>query len=489
MDITKLSFVVRRRSSWEVFDLTTLMVKANFLSMLQIVTLLYIPIAGFLWLLFSAETASLILWWLKPLLERPLLDFLAKKSLSQSTTAWSCIKSIRSLSLLDIVSMLTINRFSPNRAYLAAIDQLERLKGNAKSSRKRVLLHKSTHKQTFWMLFCVHVELLIAAVLLLAVYNFIPQGVNVDEQFIMTSVMNGGFDNVYYLTYLIAIQIMALYYVTGGFLAYINTRVHLEGWDLELAFKQIASRVSKASVLVAILLFTGIADVSPVRAEEPVKQEAENPTRLEVEKIYQEHELIEVKSIWQPIPKEADKKSNSDPAWLKSLLGAILGLGKLIGYVFWIIVIALIIWVAIKLYHFRKGRSYNPALVSDKKPEVNIPTLFADIIDQNWPDDLLQAAQDANKNNSPREALAYILRFSLLLAQRHSPINILPSMTEKECEKLLLNVLPEGYHLYYRKLFTAWVQQAWAHKAASEEQISELIVFFRKVEHAGGNDE
>ncbi|MEI6895716.1 MAG: hypothetical protein V5789_14050 [Colwellia sp.] len=503
MDITKLSFTPRKRTPWEVFDLTQLMVLTNFVPLMKIVILLYTPLGLILWGIFSAETASLMIWWLKPLLERPLLDFLSKRSFSQPTSAWSCIKSIRYLSKTDIFTMLTIHRFSPNRAYFSSIEQLEKLKGNVKKSRKSVLFHHGKHKQTFWMLFCVHVEFLFTLLLIAVVFNFIPQGVTLDDQFIMSSLINGSFEQIYFCSYLIAIQLIAPYFVTGGFLAYLNTRVNLEAWDIELAFKQIANKIGKTVLTATVMIFSYCVDIPAVTATDfqpdyRQTQESNNKlstveaTRLQVTKIYQDNELIEKSLRWQAVTKEPEEPQNNlNLNWLDNLIKVIASLESFIGYISWFLVIALIVWGAIKLYIMKTEGRLNFGVEPIKKTvqESKTSSFFTNITSPNWPDDLLFAAEQASIENKFREALTYILRFSLLLAEQHSPVTIHPSMTERECEKALMNALPNNCHTQYRQLFSVWIQQAWAHKKASKHQIDELILAFRAIEAVGINNE
>lgn len=505
MDITKLSFIPRRRTAWEVFDLTQIVVRTNFWGMMKIVALLYTPLGLALWAIFSAETASYIIWWLKPVLERPLLDFLAKNTFSQPASAWSCISSLKKLSVTDVFTSLTINRFSPNRAYLSPITQLEKLKGSDKRSRKNILLFNGQHRQTFWMIFCVHIEMLFTFLLVAIFINFIPQGVAFDDQFNMSNMANSGFAQIYFLSYLLTIQVIAPYFVTGGFLGYLNTRVNIEAWDIELAFKQIANKVAKISkVAVVALLFTfsfyidsPVATAAESASITSQTQIQKNPpsqaltplevTKKSVDSIYQEHALIEKSTFWKPVIEENEEDTSWDLRWLKNLFSAVAGLESVVGYLFWLIVISLTIWVVYKIYAMRGLGRFNlakaPSTTKQKRTESS--TFFTTISHSNWPDDLLLAAQKASDALQFREALTYILRFSLLWAEKHSSIIITSSMTEKECEAALMVALPKSYHTQYQQLFSTWIQQAWAHKKASKHQVDELITTFRETDAKG----
>ncbi len=485
MELNKLAFVAQPRSPWQVFDLTQLVVKQNFFSLVKIYLATMLPIALVSLLCFSISTTSLLVWWCKPLFERPLLTYLSKQCFHQPCTTWQALKSLKQLGIVNIIKMLTLYRFSPNRAYLSPVEQLEKQAGIAAISRKNLLKTRIKHKQTLWMLLCVHLEMLLTLVLLLIAFNFVPAGISFDSQFFQNALSNHTAELIYLISYLISITIIAPYFVTGGFLMYLNARIQLEAWDIELTFKRIASRFSSVAVLAFILVLT-MTTPQPSYATEMTQTSNDYSEKLQkikadVESIYEENQLIEKQTTWKPITKE---EQTDLPSWLKTIkafFALLAKLGPLLGYLMWIIVGFLVYWVVKQLY-LSRGKwfsRYVQTTSTDNAPQ--LPLFFADAPQQHWPDDLLAAAKQALAKEHYRQALMYLLNFALQLAEQKSAFHCQKSMTEKECEQALLAVLPNEQHPLYQHLFLCWIQQAWAHKKVTHQQIKQLIDDFTQL--------
>ena len=511
MDIAKLFFNARQRNAWQVFDLTQLVVKHHFVQLMLIVVCLYLPIIILLTLIFSASTASLIVWWLKPLLERPLLDFLSKRSFYQPTTTWSSILSIKKLKVIDIISMLTIRRFSPYRAYLAPIEQLELLEGKERSKRKNTLLNRNDHKQTFWLIFCLHIEVLVTMLFMLVVYNFIPQGISIDDQFFTSGTAFYQLELLYSCCLMVALMLITPFYVTGGFLGYLNSRIDMEGWDLELIFKGIAARFRHiaAALIIGIFSFTlpapplaaqevsaeqtAIEKIDALEAENTVIEEVLNERniaiRKEVDDIYEQHQLIEIASVWVPDNENKNKDFNLD--WLKNFFIGLAAISNIAAYLIWLLLAALIVWIIYKLYQAGgfKWLKFSGQKSKAIEKVVEIPTFLSSIDHSEGPKDLLKAAQVANSEHAYRTALMYLLKYAFIYAQNFSSVLITKSMSEKECETALLKALPTLLHKHYQHLFRLWIQQAWAHKDVTQQQVEEVITAFYAMKPEQANNE
>jgi hypothetical protein len=488
MELNKLAFTTQPRTAWQVLDLTQLFVRENFFSLVTIYLLTLLPIALISIISFSFSSASLIIWWFKPLFERPLLTYLSKRCFHQPCTVWQAIGSLKQLGIGTIIKMLTIYRFSPNRAYLSAVEQLEKQKGLSAVSRKNLLKSRIDHKQTLWMLLCVHLEMLLTLILLLIIFNFIPAGISFDSQFLQSSLNSQSAEIIYFTCYLISIALIAPYFVTGGFLMYLNARIIIEAWDIELIFKGITARLSSINTLMLplILLFTlsltspkpGYANTKAIETHTKSAQQI----KAQVEEIYQQHHLIEKKTTWKP--RNENKTSQSLPSWLakiKNFFNLLASISPFIGYLMWIIVAILALWLAKQLYKYRRRFFISPTKKPEKLKPIDLPVFFAEVKQESLPKDLLVAAEQALQQQEYRQSLRYLLWFALQLAEKNSLFTCHKSMTEKECEQALLAVLPAKQHNTYRQLFLYWIQQAWAHKALTEPQIRQLIVDFKQL--------
>ena len=146
MQLNQLQFVARSRRAYEVFDLAVLMYRQHLWRLMLIYALLLTPILVISLLLLPIYWVGVVLWWLKPLLERPLLHYLSKAAFGQPASLIECLASLKQLNWLSMLLKLTVFRFSPYRAFYAAIDQLEGLTGAPASQRKRLLNHSDNPK-------------------------------------------------------------------------------------------------------------------------------------------------------------------------------------------------------------------------------------------------------------------------------------------------------------------------------------------------------
>ena len=106
---------------------------------------------------------------------------MSKAVFSQPTSIKSSIRVIKQLKFKDMLAHLTVFRLSPNRAFLAPVEQLERLSAERKQKRKQVLFATSKPKQTLWMLFCVHFEFIVLMGLSAFSIALIPNSFSLEE--------------------------------------------------------------------------------------------------------------------------------------------------------------------------------------------------------------------------------------------------------------------------------------------------------------------
>ncbi|GLR71997.1 hypothetical protein [Agaribacter marinus] len=499
MELKHLRFVAKYRSPWQVFDLSQLVVRPCYWALFKIYTVLVFPLAITLYFLLPTEYASIILWWLKPVFERPLLHYLSQYSFGIHPSLSDCLKSLKHLRIKSILLMLTVHRLSPNRAFLAAVDQLERQDGQKAKQRKDVLTARTHTKQTWWTLFCLHIEMLIVSVLFVALYSLIPQGVHIDTEFLYENVNTALVQSLYFLFYVFAISLVAPYFTTGGFLMYLNSRIQLEAWDIELTFKKI---VSKFSSLLIVILFSSIVflpskqsiaakdDSTPLANQETTQPltaaDATYTTQLRqiVQDTYEEHAIIEKTIAWEPVTKQSDS-DNDLPQWVKDLI-ALFGNSKEMSsstsLIIWCLIGLIVAWFIWLLVRKQNIWFKHTAHKSERKPTPQeFPSFFREISQQDWPDDLLAAAHDALNKHEVRLSVAFILKHMLMRADQYLPVKLHKSMTEIECERAVLLAAPEHLHTIFRTVFRTWIRIAWAHKNVEHTQVFDVLEDVKKI--------
>jgi len=330
---------------------------------------------------------------------------------------------------------------------------------------------------------------------MLIAYNFIPQGISIDDQFFTSGTAFYQLEMLYAFCYMAALMLITPFYVTGGFLGYLNSRIDMEGWDLELTFKKIATRFRHIAAALVVGFFSVNLPTPPVYAQdvsvdlankidESQTKNIELPLnerniaiRKEINDIYEAHQLVEKATVWLPDSEPEERDFNF--SWLENFFKSFAVISNIIAYVLWILLAGLIAWVLYRIYQSGglNWLKFN-AEVSKAQDEVELPTFLSSIDNDEGPKDLLKAAQDANAEHSYRTALMYLLKYGFLYAQNFSSVLITKSMSEKECETALLKALPILLHQHYQQLFRLWVQQAWAHKDVTQQQVEDVINVF-----------
>ncbi|MDM8557761.1 hypothetical protein [Candidatus Parabeggiatoa sp. HSG14] len=246
MQLDRIEAVVRPRNPWESIDLGFSMVrrwwkplyKIWFAFMLPLFLILYIFFHNSLWI------AVLIVWWLKPFLDRIILHFLSHALFGEQPSFRQTFKALPHLFKTRLLLALTFWRFDFSRSFNLPVWQLEGLRGKAASKRMNLLL-RSTRRTAVWLtIVCLHFEWVLSLSLFGLLQMMAPTTYNIDLFEIFFHGEALWIESIHLFFTLLVISIIEPLYVAGGFALYLNRRSHLEGWDIELAFRRIATRLS-----------------------------------------------------------------------------------------------------------------------------------------------------------------------------------------------------------------------------------------------------
>ena len=483
MELKQLVFQPKLRSSWQVYDLAQLMLRQFGWRVFLIWAILVFPLAAVLALIFNPVIAWYLIWWLKPVFERPLLYYYSRAVFAQSVTVRQALISLRLLRWRDWLRILTWHRLRWRRAYLAPVEQLEQLSGVQRQRREQVLLRLTQDHQAFWLMFCLHLESLIVLVAGVVLWSMLPQGWS-PEWTILFDELPVWLSGFLLILYLISMCLIAPLFTLGGFLMYLNRRIELEAWDLELAFKVLLNRLRPAltSILLVSIFLVNIN--SPVYATE-LSQETtfevstqavaeQDVIASQVAKIYQSNQLIESTSRWQ-IKQQKDNDTELSEFWVTILAW----LGKSIGYLAWgtmvVLVMLLLFWLYRNSSRLKLQRREVTTALS--KP---IPLFFADLPKHASPAQLLQLAAEYLDAGQYRRMLACMLRAAIELVQFRYNVKLSANMTEQECLVALQRQLPAQYGDIFQQLFHNWIASAWAHQTVSNTDLNNILTQLRQ---------
>jgi len=282
VDLDRLAISPRQRSGWASLDLgftlTRLWWRPLFLSWLIPAALVW----GVLHLVLYAYpgVAIVLTWWLKPLYDRFPLYILSKRLFGEEVTVRQCLRQARAICTPDLVPWLLWRRFNPLRSFVMPVTLLEGLKGRERDQRLGVLQMRASGFAMWLTVICVHVEALMPLDVLVTWFLLLPAGADFDP---LSLVVNGeaALTVGTNLASLAAMALVAPFYVSAGFALYINRRIELEGWDIEVSFRGIAGRAREgvgsaaACALLALFILVPGPGTSTAMADEPAVPEAQ----------------------------------------------------------------------------------------------------------------------------------------------------------------------------------------------------------------------
>ncbi|WP_214000927.1 hypothetical protein [Arsukibacterium sp.] len=490
MDVKQLIVEPQVRTPWQVFDLAVRCYRLMWLPLFLLWLLLALPLTLLVTLLADPMLAAAVVWLCKPLLERPLLHYVSRAVFSEKPAIRSCLGALRVGGWWQLLLSITWYRLAWRRAFLAPVLLLEQQQGDARSNRTKTLKRLYNDRQGYWLVFCLHLEFLLALVMLLLVYSFLPAGA-VPDWISSIQIMEsntGGY--IMLVLTLLSYSLVAPLFVLGGFLTYINRRIALEAWDLELKFRKIALRLKAATTTVALLLCftlgvmpqplsananqgassvaTAGQDASDTGATALYQPEYKEQIRQQVEQIYQEQELINYTSSW--VQDDTEHTEVADADWLAFL--AFIGDG--LGVLGWLCIIAVSLGLLYWLY-LNYERLLRPFIAKAPPVEPTIPLMFADLPAEINHDDLLAQARYYHQQANARLMLACLLRFALHHIQQHYPVRLSATMTEHECLNAISHSTPAQIGVTTRRLIDSWIVIAWGHQQLSLDSLGAIL--------------
>lgn len=254
MQLDHIKAVVRPRNAWEAIDLGFTLIQAWWLELFKVWLACLLPLALLIYALLweTSWLAALLLWLCKPLLDACLLHFLSHALFGQKPSIWETYRAILQLIVKKNLLWGALRlRFSFSRAFMLPVWQLENVSGKARVQRLKVLL-KNQSETGQWLSFaCYHFEWALYISLFTLLVFFLPEDFAHGNEFGFALLHQS--DVAAWATWTIAmfniisIAIIEPFFVASGFALYLNRRTHLEGWDIELSFRQMAARLQQLS--------------------------------------------------------------------------------------------------------------------------------------------------------------------------------------------------------------------------------------------------
>lgn len=503
MDLDKIRVAVRPRNASEATDLGFVIARHWWRPLLLSWLMVAMPLSVlFHFVCYQAPwLTGILIWWFKPLYEQAPLYILSRALFAEKTSMKEVLKNFRSITGKQWFANLTWRRLTPRRSFNAPVSLLEGLKG--KDRRARIAVLHGSRPSGGWLTFiCIHLELVIYLSLFFLLALFIPEEMDVDlsgliggDMFWMMVVQN--------IFYLVAIAIIAPFYVAAGFSLYLHRRIELEAWDIELGFRQLAQRLdadsrnvkssniksgtarsvtgSLVSLLLCCLLWGG-AGVEVSAAVAPAVEQPRTELNIQSEQSDRDHTRRQISGIlsdplfgqeeirnkWRYIGEE-EKRERADSLnleWLKRLVQIIAAIGE---GVLWFIAALLIAWI---IYLYPKWSVWF-GLINRKSHRHYRPpeTLFGlDVRPESLPEDIPATVWQLYQDGQPRAALSLLYRATLVHLINYHHMEFHKGTTEGECVVIVAQSRHRSSR-YFLQLTRTWKTMAYNHQPPALEEM------------------
>lgn len=490
MDLSRVAVVLRPRTPWEAVDLGFAMAHRWFLRLWGLWLCSAVPVYLAALALLPASTwlvPTLVVWWLKPLYEPPLLYWASRATFGEALTWREMRQSWWQTVQPGLISNLTWRRFNPFRSFHMAVMVLEGLRGRERRERMRVL-GRNQHAAAWLTMLGLAFETVLELSFIVLVVLMIPDELRWADEW-MLAFDSGGFSLMLgELGALVAMSLMAPFYISAGLSLYMNRRSSLEGWDIELGFRRILSarakpssaRATAAACALACVLGAGTTDVRAGDAPDAEKAGAVISDVLEHPDFGRER----TDTFWQYVgngdqQREAPGWFGAWVEWLVDVLqGFFKGFAALSEVVLWVAVGVALVWV-IGWAVANRGRAAPPRRRHDRRAGARL--LELDVSPESLPADIPGAARELLDGGDLRGALSLLYRGMLSRFVHDNHLRIDESATEGECLKLVSRTRPAAEKIYFADLTREWMAMAYAHRPPDGETVRILCNQWREV--------
>lgn len=487
-----LTIALRPRSGWEAVELGSALARRHFVAILRPWLALSLPLWALLnaacWAMGVLWLAPLLMWWLKPAFDRIPLLVLSRAVFGQVPTTRQTLRALPSWSRPHLLAHLTWRRLSPVRSLYLPVDLLEGSDAAIARARRRVIGAGPYGVAMVLTLVFVHFEIALYAGANALALVFVPEEyLAPTAQWLMQAVEHDApwVALISNLVLWLATSVLEPFYVGAGLGLYLNRRTELEGWDIEIAFRRLRTRLAAAPLVVAAaLVFACALPVAPAQAqlrdasevatpEEVFRDERADATSLRraVEKTYRDPRVSPRRTIttWRP-RERAEREASQAPPWLE-MIGRLFGL--VAEYGLWLLVGLL---ASALLFTARRWWPWlRDGIARDREEPPEPERVMAHSAQVPLPHDVIAAARRLWSKGYPREALALVYRAAVAAMCERADVTLVPGATEAECLRAA-RLMPEAEDRHaFADAVRTWQYAAYAQRMPDTPDFEALL--------------
>lgn len=471
MDTERLAFQARKRGSDEALDLGLMMARRWWWPLQKAWLATAVPIGLLILLLpLNAGWKLLLFWWLKPLYELAPLYLLSQRVFGEKPSGRQLAVQWLRAAVGWGPGLLTVRRFSTRRSFNLPLALLEGLSGKARRARLRVLYLQGGAYGAWLTVICAGAEGVLAISLLAVLRGLVPPELMNDSYLAM---LRHSF--VPDLAYGVGMALVAPFYVAGGFSLYLNRRIDLEAWDIELVFRRLAARLASLLPMLVCGFLLAVSS-APAPAQSPAQTSRLTPAsaRTAVRSVIAGPEFHHRVRLRGPrLVGFGTVRADSTalprlPAWLLARIAA----GA--RWVLWGLVVLFLGWLLFRV------RGWMNRLESGEQavPDRTSPGGECQPAERGSADGDVAALLAEGRT---RESLAMLYRQVQAALSRHYRLRLPAGATEQDCLDSVLALEAPPVAAFFGELTRVWVSLAYAHEDPGRSRVSDLFSRWQKI--------
>ncbi|WP_317929428.1 hypothetical protein [Halioxenophilus sp. WMMB6] len=526
MNLNRINIEPRLRSAWEAIDLGFRLAKEWYrpllltwlIPMMVLASITALALQNYDWL------ALIIIWWFKPLFDRAPLFFISRALFGEKLGVGEVLKQLGSIYRFEWLASLSYRRFSFTRSYDLPITVLEGLSGQQRADRLRVLHRRNSGAAVWLSIVCICLEVFLVYGTLIFVELLIPEQTDYG---VLTSDFMESTTGIWieYGLWTIAMSLIAPFYVGAGFALYINRRIELEAWDVEIRFRQMAENTTpaeppKRGLIIGLALALALTFClwlpSPQSLAETAPEQESTPPVLEINSAEAAKNLIkevmaeetfnrtaEVKHWRRKGSENQDETDSEEKSWWEEKLDAFFewllsqdddkagdkerkselpDFALFFEIMLWGMAALLIGWL---LYKYRQNIRHlvqKLGAPNEGKPSEKAQILFGlEVTQESLPNDIPTRVAELCQQQQYRQALSLLYRASLANLMHDHGFRFYDSHTEGEC----VNIVKAGGNVslsqYTEELTISWQRLAYGHQVPAQIHIEHLCGRWQEV--------
>ena len=419
-----------------------------------------------------------VLWYLKPLFDRLILHVISVRFFEKGADHKRLLQGLGKTMRRGLLGDLLWRRFSPLRSSMMPVRALEYGGSAEKKVSKRKELLKIGGINYCFFLTIWGIALETALIIGEFLFVYMMAGFLTGEYFLFTSEFFINAEVYFFAAWCFNYMLVETIYVCMGFSLYINSRINMEGWDIEIMFRSFAKKLKdkKAAGVLMIILTVFLLIPANVPADELLP--VQNVPLDILQEITDSPEFDEEKTTWgirlkKPLELKETPDFNIDPVFEKIRI--------IIGYLLRFILIIIIAALAVFLFNFAR-KSINERNTAEQEPVMTtlhgIPLIN--------PDELLEKSENFYMQGNLRLAWGYCTAAAISALSFCRNLTFPPNATESECVNIAVSSLDSVSGSAFKSLINNWINFAYAGHNPPQGSFEEALAFCRSLGNKDG---